>query len=85
MSRIGEHVPGISCEHQWNVHASGTKGKPSVHVCGYPEVMVARDVFESTGCGASAVFDERFKIVEYDRTYNWGLPSNQAQDVRQAG
>lgn len=67
---MGEHVEGISCKHQWSTHTPGSKGKPAVLVCGKPYNLEQRQ--EEIGCGASAVFDERQKIVEYDRTFNWG-------------
>lgn len=65
---MGEHVEGISCKHEWHTYTKASKGKPEVKVCG---VDFDRDD-HNIGCGASAVFDERNKIVEYDRTFNWG-------------
>jgi hypothetical protein len=72
---LGEHVPGISCKHEWHPNAGGKKNE-TAYVCGHQKdsfsIVTALNVNGSTGCGAFAVFDERNKIVEYDRTYNWG-------------
>lgn len=69
---LGIHDPVLSCKHQWR-KLPRLKGQPQAHVCGYDAGNINHtDVVEDIGCGALAVFDERNKIVEYDRTFNWG-------------
>jgi hypothetical protein len=76
---LGEHVPGISCSHMWR----NDPNKRGYHVCGIPNEVA--DVTSDIGCGASALFDDRQKIVEYDRTYNWGMTHQVAEDIRRIG